>query len=134
MQRVAEYLSEYGDGEALSDGKRLRYGAHCVWRAGAAAAASAVLARMRIKRRRVYGNPIQERLLDTFRHAEPSAPYPGVPGLFGDARKKGSPREPAAAQILKKLRSRLDPRNMQLISRPRAGDIEQMPFGVVDIL
>lgn len=94
MQRVAEYLSEYGDGEALSDEKRLRYGAHCEWRAGAAAAASAVLARMRIERRRMYGNPIQERLLDTFWHPEPSARYPGVPGLFGDARKKRSPGNP----------------------------------------
>lgn len=58
MQRVAEYLSEYGDGEALSDGKRMRYGAHCEWRAGAAAAASAVLARMRIERRRVDTNNV----------------------------------------------------------------------------
>ena len=38
------------------------------------------------------------------------------------------------SHVIKKLRSRLDTRHQQMISRPRAGNVEQMAFGVIHLL
>jgi len=48
------------------------------------------------------------------------SPFPGCQGSL--------------SQITQKLRPRPDAANQQMFPRPRAGDIKEMPLGVVDLL